>query len=229
MTHHQLHQSQLIEQIAQQAQNNSLQSTTVSPVDDYKNDTRICLTSVHLPQQALVKKVQQELIKPLQRVFTNCYYYPSENLHITIKNVRVINDPSNFTAKDLEKARQIFSEQVPQHKKFQVYFYRFVLFPQSLALVGTTDEELDRLILNLDQSLKENQLADDKVYANKQYFFSHMTLARFSQVPSLAFQQQLKVLSQHLKFEPYLVDSVTLLTANAVLQKRQLLGTWQLS
>ncbi len=228
VTTHQLKQQEVIDRIASQVSNKSLNFSTVSPVDDFENDPRICLTSVLLPRQGLLDQVQQDLIEPLRKIEPDFHYYPSDCLHMTIKNIRVINNPPHFNEEDIQKAEKIFGETIPQHKKFNVYFYRLLLFPNNLALIGTTDEELDRIILDLDKKLTAEGIPDDKVYTNSQYFFSNMTLARFSTPPSDIFKQKVIKLSDSLKFEPYQVDSVTLLTSNAVLKNKQIRGTWEL-
>ena len=228
MTDHQQKQKEIIDAIEAGIQNNSFNLSAVSPIEDYENDPRTCLTSVHLPRQSLLQHIQQSLIEPLRVIEPNFYYYSRESLHTTVKNIRVINDPPHFSEKDIQKAISIFAETIPTHTCFTVYFYRLLLFPNNLALVGTTDKKLDNLILDLDSKLKLAGVADDKVYANTRYFFSNITLARFNTVPSDAFKQKLKELSAALQFDPYQVDSVTLLTCNAVFKNRQIKGTWKL-
>jgi len=228
VTTHQLKQQEIIDRIASQVSNKSLNFSTVSPIDDFENDPRTCLTSVHLPHQSLLDQVQQDLIEPLRKIEPDFHYYPNDCLHMTIKSIRVINDPPHFNEEDVQKAEKIFDETIPQHKKFNVYFYRLLLFPNNLALIGTTDEELDNIILDLDNKLTAGGIPDDKVYTNSQYFFSNMTLTRFSTPPSDIFKQKVTELSDSLEFEPYQVDSVTLLTCNAVLRNKQIRGTWEL-
>jgi len=228
ITTHQLKQKEVVDLIASQVNNNSLNFSTVSPVDDFANDPRTCLTSIHLPQQGLLHQLQQDLIEPLRKIEPDFYFYPSDCLHMTIKNVRVINDPPHFNEEDIQKTERIFAETIPQHKKFNVYFYRLLLFPNNLALIGTTDEELDKIILDLDNKLASGGIPDDKVYMNSQYFFSNITLARFGTTPSETFRQKVAQLSESLNLKPYQVDSVTLLTCNAVLKNKQIRGTWGL-
>lgn len=228
MTDHQLQQQQIINKIEEQVKTNSLNFSTVSPVEDYENDPRVCLTSVHLPHEELKQQVQQLLIEPLRKVAPDFYYYSSDSLHMTIKNIRVINNPPHFTEEDIENAKKVFSEIIPQHKQFNVWFYRLLLFPNNLVLIGTTDPELDNIVLDLDDALSKAGVSDDKVYANSKYFFSNMTLARFNTPPSEEFKQKIQELSDSMEFEPYSVDSVTLLKCNAVFKNRQIEGTWKL-
>jgi len=228
VTTHQIKQKEVIDRIASQVSNKSLNFSTVSPVDDFANDPRTCLTSVHLPHQDLLDQVQQDLLEPLRKIEPDFHYYPSDCLHMTIKNVRVINDPPHFSEEDIQQAEKIFAETIPQHRKLNVYFYRLLLFPNNLALIGTTDEELDNIVLDLDNKLTAGGISDDKVYMNSQYFFSNITLARFATSPSEAFRQKVAQLSESLNFQPYQVDSVTLLTCNAVLKNKKIKGTWKL-
>jgi 2'-5' RNA ligase len=129
----------------------------------------------------------------------------------------------------VETAKKVFAEIVPRHQAFQVYYYRLLLFPYNLALIGTTDPELDALALDLDRGLRAAGIPDDKKYLNDKYFFSNVTLARFATPPSPAFIEKVAAISHALHFEPYLVDSVSLVTSNAVLKQRTVVGEWPLA
>jgi len=228
MSSYQDKQKKVIAALEKQIKANALTFSTVAPVTDYVNDPRICLTSVHFPQKSLIDQIQRQIIDPLQAIDPQHFYYPRDSLHLTIKNIRVINDPPHFTEEDVEKAQKIFSDVIPHHTRFSVYFYRLLLFPNNLALIGTTDPELDKLVLELDRKLTEAGIPDDKKYNNTQYFFSNMTLARFSD-PSELFKKKVEEISQNLVFEPYIIDAVTLLTGNAVMKNRIELGRWSLT
>lgn len=228
MSDHQQKQIEVIDQIEKQISGNNLQFTTVAPVEDFKNDRRICLTSVHLPSQFLKTKVEQEIIKPLLAIAPSSYGYDTSSLHMTIKNIRVINDPPHFNEEDVIKAKKVFSNIIPKHHKFKVYFYRLLLFPNNLALIGTTDPELDNIVADLDRNLQQNNIRDDKKYVNTKYFFSNMTLMRFSGQVSGEFKSKVKELSKKINLDPYVVDTVSLITANAVLSKLKIIETWKL-
>lgn len=224
---HQTKQKEVINEIENQVSNNALNFSLVAPVQDYENDPRICLTNVHIPHTSLLEKIQREIINPLKEIAPDYYYYTNDSLHMTVKNIRVINDPPHFSSIDISKAEKVIGEVIPAHHKFEVYFYRLLLFPNNLALVGTTDPELDEIVLDLDRKLKEAGVADDKQYTNSRYFFSNMTLARFPNA-SNQFINKVNELSNNISFEPYTVDSVTLLTCNAAFKKRTIINTWEL-
>ncbi|MDO8618448.1 MAG: hypothetical protein Q7R49_00725 [Candidatus Daviesbacteria bacterium] len=224
---HQQKQIEVIDQIESQVKSNRLKSSLVTPVKDFEKDPRICLTSVHIPSNALKQKIQDEIIRALKGVFSEVYFYSSDSMHMTVKNIRVINNPPHFKPADIEKAKQVFSQVIPKHKKFKAYFYRLLLFPNNLALMSTTDPELDSIVFDLDKGLNEAELPDDKQYINSKYFFCNMTLARFS-TPSKEFIKKVEELTEKIKFDPYIVDSVSLITCNAVLKDLNIIGTWKL-
>ncbi|KKR03141.1 MAG: hypothetical protein UT26_C0008G0002 [Microgenomates group bacterium GW2011_GWC1_39_12] len=228
MTNHQDRQREVIDQIEKEVQENKLTFSTVEPVSDFDNDTRVCLTSLHFPKEYLVGKIYSQIIQPLQRFFSDHYFYSKDMLHMTIKNIRVMRNPPSFTDADVSKVERVFTSVVPRHVAFNVYFYRLLLFPTNLALIGTTDLELDNLVLDLDRKLKENGVADDKIYINKRYFFSNMTLVRFTKQVEESFREEVMKISSQLQFEPYMVDSVTLVQGNASLHKKKIINTWML-
>ena len=226
---HQQHQIKIIDQIEKQIKANSLKSSTVSPVTNFENDSRICLTSVHFPALDLMSYISKSIINPLKKISPEHYYYSDMSFHITIKNIRVIHDPPNFTSENIKTVREVFSKIVSRHNKFKVYFYRLLLFPNNLALMGTTEQELDNIILDLDKCLTESGVPDDKQYVNSKYFFCNMTLARFNSDVNQKFVKTVQELSKNIKIDPYIVDSVSLITANAVLSKLQIIDTWKMS
>ena len=71
----------------------------------------------------------------------------------------------------------------------------------NLTLISTTDSDLDSIILDLDKSLIEAGIPDDKIYSNSQYFFSNMTLARFTRPINESFKNKIEKLSSALSLE----------------------------
>lgn len=226
MNTHQQHQLAVISTIEEQVHNNSLNVSVVDHIEDYRNDNRICLTNVHFPSSALINATEH-IIDSLKEIEPSYYYYPQKSLHMTIKNVRVIHNPPQFTEEDIQKVEKVLTEIVPKQKSFHVYFYRLLVFKNSLSLIGTTDPELDEIIFRLDKRLREVGIPDDKTYANTKYFFSNMTLARFPNA-SNAFIKRVKELSNHLTIQPYTVDSVSLVSGNAAFTKLRIIKTWKL-
>ncbi|MFZ2026211.1 MAG: hypothetical protein WAV30_02940 [Microgenomates group bacterium] len=228
MNTHREKQIEIIQVIEEQVRADSLQATTVIPVADFENDDRICLTSVHFPAESFTDTVLQTITEPLRKLFPGTYCYPKESLHFTIKNIRVIANPPSFTEEDVQKAIHIFEQVVPQHTSFRICPYKLLVFKNNLALICTTDEELDRLILELDTKLSLSGIPDNKRYANSRYFFCNMTLMRFALPPPESFLEKVKELSDNLPVSEYTIDSVNLLTGNAAMKKLQVQGEWKL-
>ncbi len=225
-TAHQQNQIKVINSLEEQVKNNAVAFTIVAPIDDFEKDSRMCLTCVHIPDKAFILKVQNDIIEPLRKLNPSFYFYPSDSFHLTIKNIRISSSPPSFTNTDILKAEKVLESVIPRHKPFKVYFYRLLLFPNNLALVGTTDPELDSIFFDLDNRLKEAGIADDKTYMNSRYYFSNMTLARFNKPPSENFIQIVEELSQSISFEPYTIDSVTLLSCSPVFTNRNIVKSF---
>jgi len=219
MSFHQDKQIEIINQIEKQIKNNSLQATVVVPVHDFVEDNRICLTSVHFPKTPFIDLIDRSIINPLRAIFPDAYYYEPASLHLTIKNIKTINDPPTFTSYDIETAKDILNRVIPNHTPFNIYPYRLLLFKNNLALMSTTDEELDKIILALDTELQKSGIPDNKQYVNDKYFFSNMTIARFGAAPSPLFKKKIEEISMSLRLPSYCIDSVSLITGNAVMKK----------
>lgn len=227
-TIHQQKQIEIINEIETQSKADSLKFSTVEPVKDFDTDPRICLTSIHFPGNELLDKVET-ITKELRNISPDHYYYRHNSLHLTIKNIKIISDPPNFTDEDIDKVRKVFSLVIPKHQSFCAYFYRLMLFPYNLALIGTSDPELDDIHLELDRKLNQIGVPDDKIYTNRKYFFCNMTLARFNSKLSQKFIAKVNEISDSLNFPPYLIDTVTLIKTNASLTNCLRLHTWKLN
>jgi len=224
----QIKQKEVIAAIEQQVQAQSIRFSTISPSQNFEDDTRMCLTSVHFPRQNLIQKIQKHILSPLMQYYPDAYFYDDLSLHMTIKNIRVIHDPPNFTGETIQTAKKVFSECVPKHPSFYVYFYRLFLFPNNLALLGTSEPVQDELITDLDKRLAQSGIPDDKTYINTKYFFINMTLARFRQPPSAEFVHMVNDISSTIAFDPYRIDTVSLVSSNAAMKHRVTFGTWKL-
>jgi len=228
-TPYQKKQIEVINKIERQINTNSIKFSMVTPTTDFDNDQRMCLTGVHFPHEKLLNIIENNLIAPLRKIQANHYYYSQDSLHLTIKNVRTVSSPPNFDKNDVTKVKIVFDKVIPKHHQFKAYFYRLLLFPSNLALIGTVDPELDKIIFDLNENLDKINFPDDKQYTNNKYFFCNTTLVRFISPISEEFKKKIINLSANVKLDPYTIDSVSLISGNAVLKKRQIFGTWFLS
>jgi len=226
LSEHQSKQIEVIKKIEKLFHQNKI--SAVQKVENYENDPRICLTSVHFPTKHLTKTILDKVINPLQKIDDKVFYYPQESLHLTIKNVRTIDNPPNFKPRDLVTARQVFEKIVPKHRKFNVYYHKLVVYLNNLSLVCLTDPELDSIFLDLDKELNKVGLPDNKIYANRKYIISNITIARFYDSPSIKFKKAVENIPKLNIFDDYLIDDITLLTANAAMKNKKIIGKWKL-
>jgi len=221
-------QKEVIAKIEEKLKDNAVDFTTISPVENWETDDRICLTGVHILNGFIRSQITEKIIKPLWEISPEHHYYSGETMHSTIKNIRIINNPPRFSNDDIEKAKEVFAKVVPAHKMFQGFFNKLIIFPGSLNLVGVTEEELNNLILDLDQNLKAKEIMDDKIYSDPKTFFTNVTLVRFTRAVTDDFKEKVDEINKTISFANYVFDAVTLLTCNAVFEKRNIIGTWGL-
>jgi len=107
-TIHQKKQIKIINKIEKQVNENSLGFSTVPPVKNYESDKRICLTSVHFPNEKLVTQLINS-VKPIKSIAPEHYYYHPSSIHLTVKNIRIISNPPSFNKTDVNKVTQIFT------------------------------------------------------------------------------------------------------------------------
>ncbi len=229
LTAHQQKQVEVIDKIDKSLMVNQASFSMVEPVEDFINDQRIALTSVHFPRNDFFKKIELEILQPLKKIDPKQFFYSNELVHMTVKNIKIIQSPPAFTEVDIKKVQQVFAEVIPKYHKFKAYYYRLLLFPYNLALVGTTDPTLDEIVLELDQKLKEIGVPDNKIYLNSHYFFSNVTLVRFNKPLTDQFKNKVKEISANLKPFSYEIDSITLLSCNAVMNNKTEFATYQLA
>lgn len=228
LTQHQKKQLEVIEDIERQVSSNAVFFSTVTPVADYESDQRMCLTTVHFPSDTFKSFIYKSIIIPLQSQYPDLYYYPDDAIHVTIRNVRVIHDPPLFSDSDIDKVKRTMETTVGKHKKFRVFYFRLLVFPHNLALIGTTDPELDELSLDLAEGFQKAGIPDDKIYSNSRHFFSNVTIARFGETIPDGFHTTISKLSESLVYPNYTVDSVSLVSSNAVMKYKTVYGTWKL-
>lgn len=155
----------LVKSIEEQFKAGKSPSTIVDPVSDYETDERICLTALTYLPSKLQEKIYEEIVEPLKKIDNRQYFYESPALHITVQNVRVINNPPHFTKDDIEKAGKVFKEAVAKHGPLRVEIQRIFELPTSFALSAFTTFEWEEFVFDLRIQLEKAGVPDDKSYA----------------------------------------------------------------
>jgi hypothetical protein len=190
-------------------------STIVNPVSDYINDNRMCLTSVVFVPQNLVSKIINDVISPLKKADPAQYFYLPSSFHITIRNIRIISDPSSFNDIDIEKTKEVFKKIVPKYHPFTFELKRIFELPTSLAISAFSNETLGNLALELGQSLERVGVPDNKIYVNSDVVIGNATISRFTNKPNSKFWEKIKELKE-IDMGSFEVRKVFLITTNAV-------------
>ncbi len=204
----------LIKSIEEQFRVGKSPSTIVDAVSDYETDDRICLTALTYLPSKLQKKIYVEIVEPLKKIDNRQYFYESSALHITVQNVRVINNPPHFTKDDIEKARKVFNEVVAKHGPLKVEILRIFELPTSFALSAFTTFEWEELVFDLRSQLKKVGVPDDKSYAPGPVL-ANTTICRYTTPPNEEFMCKLKKLKE-IRIGSFDVKNILLVTTNAV-------------
>lgn len=215
MDNYQIKQLKLISKIERGFKKGESLSTVVEPVSDYINDNRICLTSVVFIPQNLVERIIEDVINPLRKINPIQYFYIPGSFHITIANIRTIDNPPLFNNKDIEKVREVFKRVIPKHRSFVFEIKRLFELPTSLAISAFSDETLGELALELREEFKKVGVPDNKTYANENIVIGSATISRFTNTPSPDFREKVKELKE-INIGSFEVRKISLITTNAV-------------
>ncbi len=223
-------QKALSQQIKKHLSTGQSNSTFVEMRQDYENDSETCLTSVVFVPENLAQIILERVIKPLKAVEPEHFYYSSDLMHLTIKNVRTIHTPPLFTDLEVTKANQVFEKIVPQFQAFTFTVEDVMLFPTSVSLMGYSNQTLQELVPALDAGLNEAGVPDNKSYFSDTVFFGNLTVCRLTHSPSLEFRQRVKEL-ETTHIGEMKVKELHLITCNSVChpKTRKIIGTYQLS
>jgi 2'-5' RNA ligase len=204
-------------------------ATAVEMQKDYANDDQICLTSVVFVPKNISQKISKDIVGLLEKNDPAQYYYSSDSMHLTVKNVRVIKKPPSFSEEDISKVDKLFSELFPQFPKFEFSIEDIILWPTSISVMAYCNDTLQELVNALDNGLKEIGMTDDKKYASDAVYFGNITICRFTQNPKEELLETVKKLRNH-KIGKMMVEKISLVTCNAVCYpgSRKIIGEYEL-
>lgn len=209
-------QKRLVDQLKNGSAAKLNQIASIVPIQaNHRTNPALALTSVIFIPEGMAQEIYQAVVEPLRAIEPEHYYYPPETMHLTIKNVRKVNDPPRFIETDIKKVDQLFRRIIPQYGAFSISLEELVPFATSVALIGYADERFQTLIQALDTGLREIGLPDDKKYVSDTLFFGNITICRFTHPPSPAFFKEIDRLTYRFKAE-LPVQQIALITCNAV-------------
>ena len=222
-------QREVVKKLIEDSARPSARVSVVPRMDDYEADKSRCLTVVAFPPVELRERIETAVIRPLMEAHPEHFYYRTESLHVTIKNIRKIADPPNFGSREIAVVQNILDSIVPAIPEFRLVFQDLVPFKNSAAMIGYSDRTLGDLIHQIDSALRSAGVTDDKKYISDTVFFGSMTICRFRSPPSEAFFELLSRISTCLE-EQFHVGPLSLVTCNSVCatNSREILGSYSL-
>ncbi len=212
---YQLKQKELFDNLEAKLKKGESSVTLVEPVKDYVNDRRTCLTSVVFIPTELQEKILDKVISPLKEADTRQYYYVPNSFHLTIQNIKTINEPPSFNENDIELAREVFQEVISKFKSINFQIAGIFELPTSLSLRAYSDETLKDLALALRKKLKEAGVPDNKTYASEEVVFGNISISRYTSDPNQAFFEQVEQL-KNVEIGVLKAFTVSLITTNSI-------------
>jgi len=206
-------QKELIDELEKSFAAGTFKPTIVDMQQDYVHDDNICLTSVVFIPDDLSQKIIEDIINPLKDIEPQHYYYSAGSLHITIKNIRTVHKPPLFTPSDVKKAQEVFEMVVSTFPAFKFTVEDVLAFPTSAAVMGYSDDALQKLVVRLDEELKKAGVPDNKQYLSDSVFWGNVTVCRFVERPGEKFMAALKKM-RNLKIGTLTVNRIDLITCN---------------
>ncbi|MDA2922756.1 hypothetical protein MYX07_05845 [Patescibacteria group bacterium AH-259-L07] len=204
-------------------------SSIVDIQQDYANNDQICLTSVVFIPDAISNKIIQNVIDPLEQIEPYHYYYPTESMHLTIKNIRTIHKPPLFTKLEINRVSELFNKIISKFPIFEFYVEDILAFPTSLSVMAYSNDTFQRLVLELDKGLNEIGVPDNKRYLSNSVFWGNITVCRFVKNPGEQFVAAVNKM-RNLKIGKFRVENVNLITCNAVCysKSREIIAKYKL-
>ncbi|PIN87184.1 hypothetical protein COV19_00845 [Candidatus Woesearchaeota archaeon CG10_big_fil_rev_8_21_14_0_10_44_13] len=194
-------------------------ASVVSKVDDFEDDSRICLTMVYFLPDRLKEKINQEIINPLKKADPSQYYYLLDSFHVTINNVKVIADPPNFTASDITTLKSL-SEYIKGKEMPSFEFSGLLKTIAGVSVKGYPDIKTQDFILGLRERLSEIGVGDDKRYILPDVVIGNITLCRFYNTPNKEFLKAFEKIKS-IGLDKVRVDKISLISTNAACSNKK--------
>lgn len=167
----------------------------------YTNAAR-CLTVVHLLDERLASRISHDIIARLRKTEGHHHWYPTHDLHLTLKNVRSAKPNRVYTAEEIQQAVSAVERASHAIEPLTFAIHGPICFPTSVILRAFGTLKHREAVRLLDRELELAGIPDDKGYASNEVFIGNITLCRFTTMPTADLRQA--VLAQEgLSLGPY--------------------------
>jgi hypothetical protein len=158
---------------------------------DYATDDQICLTTVSFVSKDIADAIYEKIILPLQTIDPTQYYFPKESLHITVHNIRVIAKPKTYTEQDINLARKLLTQAIPQYTRPEFELRGIITMPTSIGIIALITDTYNDMVWDLRRQFAAAGLPDNKKYFTQDVAFANITICRYTHQPSQEFINKL--------------------------------------
>lgn len=190
-------------------------STTIVPLRTQYEDVAFCLSFIHLLDRSLSQLISQQIIDPLRAIEPRHHWYATDDLHLTIKNVRSAAVGRSYAPSEVQGCVAALRSAAPTLVPMDFEILGPTALPTSIVLRAFGNPDHRRAVLDLDKCLTEVGMADDKKYGSSEVFVGNITIGRFTQQPSDGLKARVSALSST-AFGTYNVGSLQLIECDEV-------------
>jgi hypothetical protein len=180
----------------------------------YTNAAR-CLTVVHLLDERWASVISRDIIAQLRETAGHHHWYPTHDLHLTLKNIRSAKPNRVFTPDETQRAVKAVERASHAIEPLSFAIHGPICFPTSIILraFGTLKHRV--AVRRLGRELELAGISDDKRYASNEVFIGNITLCRFTTLPTAALRQAVKA-REDLAIGRYVADTMQLVECDEV-------------
>lgn len=125
-----------------------------------------------------VKCKIQNIENELKEIDSNQYYYPKDELHITLLSIIPATEGFKYTDKQIENYNKVISSIVKNTNKFKINLKGIIASDSAVIVKGYYQDELEKLRKRLREDIIENGLELKEIYKTMS---SHVTISRFKE------------------------------------------------
>lgn len=207
-------QKLIIEKLKQASANDDSAISYVPMSDNFQNDQKRCLTLLtYLPKNISNKVIS--VTEKLKSIEADHYYYPKDSLHLTIQNVRTVNDPPLFSAHDEKQADLAFQSSLKGKKQLFFQLSGLLRLRTSISIICYAEESYKFFVQEMRKSLEQYGIGDNKRYISNDVFFGNITICRFSKEPGNHFNSKVEALANS-TFGNLAVSNLSLVVTNSI-------------
>lgn len=146
-------------------------------IDPYlsKKDNRLGLT-ILIPLEGECTKQFSKIINKLKEIEPEQYFYPLENLHVTVVSVSEITEDFIPNETIINKYKEILSQTIKEIPEFTIKFKGITASDLVIFIKGFSDDTIQKLRNNFKEQARNQGLKIDDRYETK---IIHSTIARF--------------------------------------------------